>query len=224
MAEIIHDPKQDRRGRGRPQLRCDDETRQVIYQAARHEFADNGYAATSMETLARSAGVSTKTLYRLIPNKAALFESMVSDRLDHVLADVNLHAADVADIDEALHAALMICADLSLDKEVVALQRMALQETGKFPGLAEVFYNNGIRRTVAALADWLSTQQKRGLIALDDAEEAAGMLLGMVADAPRRATMFGGLPLPSRPQIEARVRNCVALFLGGCRSPTKPAS
>ncbi|HJZ20067.1 MAG TPA: TetR/AcrR family transcriptional regulator [Bradyrhizobium sp.] len=224
MAEIIHDQKQDRRGRGRPQLRCDDETRQVIYQAARHEFADNGYAATSMETVARAAGVSTKTLYRLIPNKAALFESMVSDRLDHVLADVNLRAADVADIDEALHAALMICADLSLDKEVVALQRMALQETGKFPGLAEVFYNNGIRRTVAALADWLSTQQRRGLITLDDAEEAAGMLLGMVADAPRRAAMFGGLPLPSRPQIEARVRNCVALFLGGCRVTAKPAS
>jgi AcrR family transcriptional regulator len=212
------DSKQDRRGRGRPQLRCDDETRQVIYQAARHEFADNGYAATSMETVARAAGVSTKTLYRLIPNKAALFESMVSDRLDRVLPEVNLHAADVTDIDEALHAALMICADLSLDKEVVALQRMALQETGKFPGLAEVFYNNGIRRNVAALADWLSIQQRRGLIGLDDAEEAAGMLLGMVADAPRRAAMFGGLPLPSRPQIEARVRNCVALFLGGCRS------
>jgi AcrR family transcriptional regulator len=222
--EIPNDPKQDRRGRGRPQLRCDDETRQVIYQVARHEFADNGYAATSMETVARAAGVSTKTLYRLIPNKAALFESMVSDRLDRVLPEVNLHAADVTDIDEALHAALMICADLSLDREVVALQRMALQETGKFPGLAEVFYNNGIRRTVGALAGWLSIQQRRGLIALDDTEEAAGMLLGMVADAPRRAAMFGGQPLPSRPQIEARVRNCVALFLGGCRAVAKSGS
>src|SRR5580658_8580543 len=137
MARIddSEDENEDRRCRGRPQLRPDDETRQIIYESARHEFADNGYAATSMETVARAAGVSTKTLYRLIPNKAALFESMVSDRLDHVLADVNLHAADVADIDEALHAALMICADLSLDKEVVAMQRMALQETGKFPGL-----------------------------------------------------------------------------------------
>jgi AcrR family transcriptional regulator len=223
-SDITQDPKQERRGRGRPQLRCDDETRQIIYQAARHEFADNGYAATSMETVARAAGVSTKTLYRLIPNKAALFESMVSDRLDRVLADVNLHAADVGDIDEALYAALMVCADLTLDKEVVALQRMVLQETGKFPELAEAFYNNGIRRAGAALANWLSTRQRRGLIALDDTEEAAGMLLGMVADAPRRAAIYGGLPLPSRPRIEARVRNCVALFLGGCRSPAKPAS
>jgi hypothetical protein len=43
------------------------------------------------------------------------------------------------------------------------------------------------------------------------------MLLGMVTSAPRRAAMFGGVPLPSRPQIEARVGNCVALFLRGCQ-------
>src|SRR6266550_270549 len=66
----------DRRCRGRPQLRSDDETCQIIYEAARHEFAGNGFAATSMETVARRAGVSTKTLYRLIPNKAALFEGV----------------------------------------------------------------------------------------------------------------------------------------------------
>ena len=68
-----------------------------------------------------------------------------------------------------------------------------------------------------ALADWLRVQQARGLIALDDIEEAAGMLLGMVASAPRRATIFGGRPLPSRSQIEARVRSCAALFLRGCQ-------
>ena len=206
-----------RRCRGRPQLRPDDETRQIIYEAARHAFADNGYAATSMETVARRAGVSTKTLYRLIPNKAELFEGMLSDRLDRFLSDVNLHAADHSDIDEALFAALMACTDLTLAQEVIALQRMVLQETGKSSQLAGVFYSHGIQRTASALADWLRTQQKRGLIALDDVEEAAGILLGMVGDAPRRAALFGGLPLPSRPQIEARVRKCVALFLRGCQ-------
>ena len=213
MAEI--DP--DRRCRGRPQVRPDDETRRLIYEAARHEFAGDGYAATSMETVARRAGVSTKTLYRLIPNKAALFEGMVSDRLDRFLSEVNLHTADQADIEEALRAALMVCADLVLDEEVVALQRMMLQEAGKFSGIAELFYTNGIQRSVVALADWLRVQQARGSIALDDVEEAAGMLLGMVASAPRRAAIFGGRPLPSRAQIEARVRTCAQLFLRGCQ-------
>jgi AcrR family transcriptional regulator len=212
------DPCEERRLRGRPQVRPDCDTRQVIYEAARHEFSDNGYAATSIESVARRAGVSTKTLYRLIPNKAALFEGMVSDRIDRFLSELDLQAIDNSEFEEALFAALMACADLALDKEVVALQSMVLQEAGKFSDLAGAFYRNGIQRAVSALADWLTTRQNRGLIKLDDAEEAAGMLLGMVADAPRRAAMFGGLPLPSRPQIEARVRKCVGIFLRGYRA------
>src|ERR1700726_1951407 len=98
MAERI--TSTERRCRGRPQLRPDDETRQIIYQAARHEFAASGYAATSTETVARRAGVSTKTLYRLIPNKAALFEGMVSDRLDRFFTGVNLKTHDDGGVGE----------------------------------------------------------------------------------------------------------------------------
>jgi hypothetical protein len=93
---------------------------------------------------------------------------------------------------------------------------MLLQEAGKFSDIAGMFYNNAIQRTLVALADWLRVQQKRGLIALDDVDEAAGMLLGMVTSAPRRAALFGGVPLPSRSQIEARAHACAALFLRGC--------
>src|SRR6202140_2454789 len=214
MAEV---KAEDRRCRGRPQVRSDDETRQVIYEAARHEFAGNGYAATGMETVARRAGVSTKTLYRLIPNKAALFEGMVSDRLNRFISEVNLRAADHADIEQALAAALIACAELALDQEVIGLQRMLLQEAGKFSDVAGMYYANAIQRTAVALADWLRVQQKRGLIALDDIDDAAGMLLGMVASAPRRAALFGGVALPSRSQIEARARTCAALFLRGCQ-------
>jgi AcrR family transcriptional regulator len=223
MAEIdtpqdtAQDTNQDRRCRGRPQVRPDSETRGLIYEAARHEFAANGYAATSMESVARSAGISTKTLYRLIPTKAALFEGMVKDRTDRFQFEVSLHAADHTGIDEALRAALMACADLALDEEVIELQRMILQEAGKFNDIAATFYVNAIQRTVIALADWLRVQQARGLIALDDVDEAAGMLIGMVTSAPRRAAMFGHVPLPSRSHIEARVRTCATLFLRGCQ-------
>jgi AcrR family transcriptional regulator len=205
-----------RRDRGRPQLRPDDETRQIIYEAARHEFAASGYAATSTETVARSAGVSTKTLYRLVPNKAALFEGMVSDRLDRFLSDFSLQVPEDADIEAGLNAALLAYSDLGLDPEVVALQRIILQETGQFPALAAAFYSNGIVRTTAALSKWLRLQGKRGLIVIDNPEETAGILIGMVASAPQRAAIYGGVPLPSRAQLKARVRKCVKLFLHGC--------
>ena len=207
-----------RRYRGRPQLRPDDETRQIIYEAARHEFAASGFAATSTETVARRAGVSTKTLYRLMPNKAALFEGMVSDRLDSFLSDFSLQVAEDADIETGLNAALMACADLTLDSEVVALQRIILQETGTFPEVAATFYKNGIARTAAALSNWLRVQVRRGFIDLDTVDEAAGILIGMVASAPQRAAIYGGVPLPSRAKIKARVRTCVTLFLRGCEA------
>jgi AcrR family transcriptional regulator len=208
----------ERRDRGRPQLRPDDETRQIIYEAARQEFAASGYAATSTETVARRAGVSTKTLYRLIPNKAALFEGMVSDRLDRFLSDFSLQVAEDADIETGLNAALMAYADLALDQDVVALQRMILREAGQFPDLAATFYGNGIARTAAALSNWLRIQVRRGLLDLDDVDEAAGILIGMVASAPQRAAIYGGVKLPSRAQIKARVRTCVKLFLRGCET------
>jgi len=203
--------------RGRPQLRSDDETREIVFDVARHAFAANGYAATSTEELARRAGISTKTLYRLFPAKAALFEAMVAGRLDKLLSDVHLQATDSVDIDEGLFAALLACADLALDPEVVALQRIVLQESATFPELAATFYRNGIARTAAALARWLRGAVKRKLIALSDVEQAAGILIGMVASGPQRAAIYGGLPLPGRTEIERRVRTCVALFLDGCR-------
>ena len=214
----------ERPGRGRPQLRSDEETRRIIYDAARQEFAANGYAATSTEMVARRAGISTKTLYRLVSNKAALFESMVSDRLDRLALalDITLSAGDEADIETALNTALMVCAEVSLAAEVVALQRFVLQEASQFSDLATTFYRNGVTRLIAALADWLRIQIQRGRLKLDDPVEAAGILIGMVASAPQRAAIYGGVPLPSRSQIERRVKLCTALFLKGCRAADCP--
>ncbi|MGO4712654.1 TetR/AcrR family transcriptional regulator [Bradyrhizobium sp. 2TAF24] len=206
----------DRRCRGRPQLRSDDDTRAIIFEAARHQFIEKGFAATSMETIARSAGVSTRTLYRLVPNKNALFEAMLTARLDRFLEKVNLQTCEHQDIELALRAALTVCAEMMFDDEVIAMQRVMLAEGDRVPEMAETFYQKAMRRSVAALADWLRARRQRSLLEFDDAEEAAGILIGMLAFAPQRAALFGHQPLPSREATEARVRTCAALFLHGC--------
>ena len=205
------------RGRGRPQARCDEETRAVIVDAARHAFAANGFAGTGMDSVARAAGVSTKTLYRLFPNKVALFEGMVTERTDTLVSTVKLRACDGGDVEAALAEALVMCGELMLDGEVIALQRVVAGESDKFPDIAETFFNKAIMRTQGALADWLRVQVKRGTIAVDDVDIAAGMLLGMLALQPLRAAMFGHRPPPNRTEIEQRAKACGALFLKGCR-------
>jgi AcrR family transcriptional regulator len=118
-------PPAERRSRGRPQLRSDDETRAIIYEAARREFAARGFAAANIADVACRAGVSTKTLYRLVPTKFALFEGAVTERMDRFVSIVNLGACDGRDVAAALEGALMTCADLLLDAEVIAVQPLA---------------------------------------------------------------------------------------------------
>ncbi len=117
-----------KRGRGRPQARPDEETRHLIHEAARHEFLESGYGATCMEAVAARAGVSTKTLYRLIPTKAALFEEMVSARLDQFFASTVADVVDSPDLASALETMLIDCAGLTLDPEVVGLHRLVIAE------------------------------------------------------------------------------------------------
>ena len=206
------------RGRGRPQQRSDEETRAIILEAARYEFSHTGYAATGMESVARRAGVSTKTLYRLYPNKAVVFEAMVAGRIEMFVSIVKLRACDGGDIETALTEALTVCADLMLDGEVIALQRVIAGDSDKFPDIAETFFHKAITPTQTALANWLRVQQKRGTIVLDDADTAAGMLLGMLAMQPLRATMFGHQPAPTKEERAERAATCAKLFLRGCRS------
>jgi AcrR family transcriptional regulator len=203
--------------RGRPQVRPDSATRSIIYEAARHEFAAKGFAATSMETIARAAGVSTKTVYRLIENKAVLFEGMVTERLDRVIAAIDLENCENRNLEIALGDALIVCGELVLDSEVIALQRMVLSEGDAFPQIAETFYNKAMRRTVGTLAAWLERQQARRAITIDDSEEAAGILLGMLVFEPQRAVWFGHRAAPTRSAIMQRARACAKLFLSGCR-------
>jgi AcrR family transcriptional regulator len=208
----------ERRSRGRPPLRSDDETRALIFEAARHEFAASGFAATSMDDVARRAGISTKTLYRLLASKQALFEAMIADRMDRFVSVVRLRACDGSNIEASLREALLACAELVLDGEVIALQRLILAESDKFPEVAETFYRNAMQRTVGTVAKWLRSQQERGLIALDgaDADVSAGMLLGMFVFEPQRAVLFGRRSPPGREELERRARACARLFLQGC--------
>jgi len=209
------------RRRGRPRARSDEETRTIIYEAARREFAARGYAATNMESVARAAGVSTKTLYRLIPNKAALFEAMITERIDRFASVVRLRACEGRDIETGLRNALLVCGELILAPDVISLQRVILSESDKFPDIAETFFRKAITPTQETLASWLRTQAKRGLLVIDDPDGAAGMLLGMLALQPQRAVLFGHAPPPTREELERRVAACARLFLRGCGASTR---
>jgi hypothetical protein len=84
---------------------------------------------------------------------------------------------------------------------------------------AQTFYEKAMRRTVATLASWLRTERERGLIAIEDPDIAAGVLLGMLAFEPQRPSMFGEKPPPRKQEVRHWAQVCAALFLIGARNP-----
>ena len=210
-----------RRPRGRPQLRPDEETRQLVIAAARQEFLAKGYAGASMVGVAERAGVSTKTMYRLIPAKADLFRSVVSDRISRFMLDIDAEALDALTLEEALERMLIAYGTLALDEETIAMQRLVLGESDRFPELAASFYDLAIRGTSEPMQGWLRRQCDRGLIAVEDLAAATGMLRGMMIMEPQRAVMLGQRPAPEADEIEMRARYCARIFLEGCRRRTE---
>lgn len=58
------------------------ETRQEILRAALKRFAHCGYAAASVQQIVKDARVSKPTLYYYFPDKAGLFQALVSEAHD----------------------------------------------------------------------------------------------------------------------------------------------
>jgi len=211
--------KSDRhRGRGRPQARGDEETHGLIIRAARQEFLTHGYANTGMVAVAQKAGISTKTLYRLVPDKAELFKSVVSERIGRFMLEIDEPVAGPHDLSAALERILVAYASLTLGEEVIAINRLVLGEGQRFPEIAQFFYEAAILRAGKGIADWFARQNKRGLLEIDDPVATAGMLRGMMIMEPQRATMLRQRKPPSSKEITARAKVCARLFLQGCMS------
>ncbi len=104
---MVENLKAVRRPRGRPQIRPDEETRRLIIEAARHEFQASGYAQASMASVAQKAGISTKTMYRLVPTKAELFRSVLSDRISRFMLELDPEALDAFALEDALERMLV---------------------------------------------------------------------------------------------------------------------
>ena len=213
---MVQIAEQVRRTRGRPPIRSDEDTRRLLIEAAAEEFHANGYAGTCMAAVAQRAGVSTKTVYRLIPNKADLLTRVVSDRIGQFVLEIEPDALDALALPEALERMLLAYGTLVLSERTIAMHRLVIRECDQFPEVAATFYEVAIRRANDAMARWLRRQRERGLIALEDPQAAAGMLRGMMSMDPQRAVMLGQRAAPDQEEIAERAKQCARLFLDGC--------
>ena len=114
-----------------------------ILEAAFTEFARNGYAATTLDQIAERAGVTKGTIYVYFENKEHLFISMVREitkvTLDTVHGMFERHEGSTASLLRELFG--FIYQHIVEDRRRREVARMLIAEAGRFPALADRYYD-----------------------------------------------------------------------------------
>ncbi len=194
---------------GRPRQMVESERRRHLIAAAAELFLHNGYHATTMDDIARSAGMSKKTVYQVFCSKSELFEALLSDWFAPFTAPIQ---ADSRPPRQVLTEALFRLANFALSERQVLLMRLLIAETSCSEEIATALERQCIGRGKSALEQWLAAQAARGVLMVENPKEAANMLFFAAAGDFLLRLLLRKRPAPTGEEIIARIDYTVAAF------------
>jgi TetR/AcrR family transcriptional regulator, mexJK operon transcriptional repressor len=200
-------------------------SRAAIREAATACFLEHGYDGTSLDDVATRAQVVKRTIYNVFGDKETLFREVLRESLDNAERFSTQVVAGLGDGDDAeddLRRLGQLHAKAVLGGRIVALRRLLIRESGRFPDLARDYYDRAPRRVMATIAGALERYDARGLLRIADPVRAAEQFAFLVLGASLDEALFdaGGRPT-SDEVVEARARAGVETFLRAHR-PTDP--
>ncbi len=210
-------PTRKARHGGRPSRAAALELRNRILEIATELFLTEGYGSTSIEAVAGRARISKRTFYHRFDDKAALFAAVVHRIIEQIRPPPGVPLLEGATLQEILHRLAAIILRAALTPQAIALHRLIIAESVRFPHLVRAVYNEGgTQEAIALIGDLLSRELRDQRLTLELRRFAAEQFLHMVAVLPQRRLMGLGAPMtPS--ELEAWAHDTVTLFLNGCR-------
>jgi AcrR family transcriptional regulator len=186
---------------------------QHIIRAAREAFLDTGYGETTMDQVARAAGVSKATLYAHFTNKQALFGAVIAEECNRTASALFDPGIDNTDVRRVLARLGRNFCDMVLDPVKLSGYRVVVAEAGRFPELGEAFYRAGPARTISSLAEYLERMNALGVLDVPHARLAASQFLGMIKADHYMRRLFGIADGPGDPSPADAVDAAVEVFL-----------
>ncbi len=187
--------------------------RERILAAARRIFLDGQPEHATMDAVAQQAGMSKKTIYREFKSQLELLGALLTENV----ADMGEFPPPKpgADIELELYGMLVRMVTHFTSPRSMALARLLFSEVRRYPELLNANKPRGFPKEV--LTAWLSSPAVRAKYHVEDPEDAAAMLLGMVMqDSGFRLMMVSSATMPHH-LIETRARRAVAIYLKGIR-------
>jgi TetR/AcrR family transcriptional regulator, mexJK operon transcriptional repressor len=195
--------------------------RTAIERAALTLFLRDGFARTSVDAVAREAGVSKRTVYDYYGDKQTLFldvltrtqaayQAQFGELLDRTLP------ADTPDLEAALIAfGRAFSSGVAQAPDRSAIVRLIVAEAAHFPDLLDRLRGVGAQQEM--LAERLAGFAARGLLDVPDPVEAAAYLGILVTARANNRTLYGTLPIPDD-ELAELVASGVRVFLRAYRA------
>ena len=156
-----------------------EEKRAAILRGAMQEFLKNGYAATSMDKVAKSAGVSKATVYSHFGDKESLFSASIQDLIKdefQQMMDLETPQSLEQDPQVVLSAiANQILAKASRDRSFQDFIRIIIAESGRFPELAKAYVNSVVKPAIEVMTKYFKSHPA---LELEDPEAMVRVMLG----------------------------------------------
>jgi AcrR family transcriptional regulator len=200
------------RSRGRPAT-PESDLRAALIEATLTLLLKGGYATTTVDAVAKQAGVAKKTLYRFAANRDELMAQAVRSWTDAFQPAFELDADSSDALGEMLEQGLQAIASQVLSAPAVGMFRLLQHEFVGRDALLAAYQDNGIVRGRATLANWLQRQQQLGWLRAQDVAQTSDLLLAMTMAEPLRQMALGLLDPGS--DIRERIAAAVALVLPG---------
>jgi AcrR family transcriptional regulator len=182
------------------------QTRQALIASGKRLFGEKGFAATSVDDLAREARVTTGALYHHFSTKTALFETVFETVHGEVLEASENAGADAPNAVEFIARALEAFLDAVLDPQV---QRIVVTDAPAVLG-QERFTELDERHSFGPMVAALEVARVSGELDIDDSETLARLLFGALT---RGAMLIAGSPDPA--ETRDRVARGMRALLAG---------
>ncbi|WP_374534942.1 TetR/AcrR family transcriptional regulator [Phenylobacterium sp.] len=195
-----------------------DERRDGILDVARECFLAEGYAATSMSTIAARLGGSKGTLYNYFKSKEDLFEAVMQRQCGALADSLFDMAHDGAGPRERLEHFAESFLRLLLSAESRGIQRLVVAENERFPEIGRMFYDLGPKAVLMKVGEYLADLMDQGVLRRADAFVAAQQFKDLAISGVLQPRIWGVVTDEmTDAEIEGQVTCAVDTFLRAYR-------
>ncbi len=195
---------------GRPK---DLEKRKHILDAAKDLFLRCGYHGSSMNQIAKEAGVTKLTVYNHFKDKDNLFVCAIEETCENSINSRPLALDAQSDFKEELYKSCESTLNTINLPEAIKLEHLILELAAENNPLAITFYNASHKKMCSVWDDFFKQAVQLNFIRQDDTEKQTQLILSLLLGVRHHEVLLGIRQVPDDKEQHQIILDSIELFL-----------